>query len=249
MIKFIIFFALISFANAGENIQLQFSTSEVNQGEIISAQLSLIPADESDLLKVQGKTFAETIYILELTPLTKREGINKYIADTKVIFLKVPEENRVAASLNGKPVIVSWNTIKINPTEESSELLFGTFEISPRINWYVMLLGTILVLGLTWLLARMINTKIKLKKSIRLRKVEMKDKILGCRSFEEVVELWKDKHVLTQEFPHIKDAFFKLEESLNRYQFKPIQTNEEKSIVLESYRKFSKEIEGGFHGV
>jgi len=91
--------------------------------------------------------------------------------------------------------------------------------------------------------------KAKLKEEKRKYAQQLKMELLGCNNYEDVLILWKKKRIYLQSFEHIAEPFHKFELVLNKYQFRPNQTETEKIEVMEAYRKFSRSVEGGVYGV
>lgn len=242
---------LISFSVlASARVELSFPVEKIKQGSIQSAtaRISTQNAQGLELQKLKGQTLGEVLYLYSVSPLLRKEGSQDFEAEVSVIFVKVPQANTLTQKTLYGELEVFWDNIEVVPTEAPQELLFGTFEIPSRVRIFkiiIILLGVLFVVGGLWKLQKFL----KEKKAIKLRKEKIRDEILGAREYEDVVTLWQKKHQYFQEFPHIEDAFHKLETTLNKYQFKRSQAETEKIEVMNAYRKFIEEVKGGFNGI
>jgi hypothetical protein len=243
VIRFVLL-ALLSFsAYSADKVEMDFSAQDFNQGELIETRLQRVETSTFEWKNLKGQTIENTLYFYDLSP------VSQYEAKAKVIFTKIPESYEIQSKIDGKQIIFNWGGIKINPTEPDNSFIFGTFDISEKMLWGLW--STIAFLGISlfsfaaWIIFR----RFKLRKKKKERLLILKNEIMGCRNYEDVVNLWKRKHILLNEFPHIDEAFHKMEEILNLHQFKPKIAEAEKIEVVESYRKFSRSVEGGFNGI
>lgn len=232
-------------------LEIQSAAPMVNQGELIEVNLGIQTdsASKLELQKLKGSTVNETIYFYDISPLFRKEDGKKLEAQAKIIFVKVPETQNITGNLNGEVLKVNLSGLQINQTEGAQGYQFGNFEVPRPSKVMEWMLGIVLTLALLLAAGTPLWQKIKRKKAQKLKMQTLKAQILGCRTYEDVVELWKAKHQHLSVFPHVKEPFTKLEEVLNKYQFKPRQSEEEKQQVLEAYRRFTNAVEGGFVGI
>lgn len=249
MIKllFLMLFSLSVFAEI--KVEMDFSETTFSQGQLVRSKLQIAPSGQLNLSMFKGQTIGKTVHFYDVGPIIKRENTNTFEADARVIFIKVPEGHQIQETIGTEPVTINWGAIKVLPTQESPQLLFGTFEVPARVRWVawliIILCSSISIGCAVWIILRKVNKK-KLEKR---RFLDLKNEILGCRNYEDVVALWKRKHILMKEFPHVREPFLAMEETLNKHQFKPRQSEAEKIEVVESYRKFTRSVEGGFLGI
>lgn len=235
---------------AAARMEIIFPADKVKQG---SLQKSLVKLDETsaqaiEIQKLRGQTLGETLYIHSVSPLLRKDGGSVFEADATVIFVKVPEQNKITYKTPQTDIEVTWNQVEVVPTEAPQELLFGTFTVPSKtklMTWFLILITAIVLIVAGFKGRRhWLN-----KKAVKTRKLETKAEILSAREFSDVVGIWKKKHILFREFPHIEEPFKDLEKVLYKHQFKPFQTETEKIEVMNAYREFTNRIEGGFNGI
>ena len=232
------------------SMDLHFSRAEIEQGNIEPVKL-LLETDgvqKVQLQKLKGQTLGDSLYVYEVFPLMKREGGAGFEADAKVIFIKVPEGRTVTHKLPQDELVISLGNASIKPTEAPQELIYENFSIPSRpkiILWISILLG----LGLLAYFGHKFYFSQKKKKILREKRLKLKSDLYNGTQYSEVVSIWQKREVFLKEFPHIEEAFRKFEITLFKYQFKPTQSEVEKSLVVEAYRSFLQEIMGGFNGV
>lgn len=214
-----------------------------------SAKIILGPdaAQKLHLQKLKGQALANTLYLYEVSPLIRREGGNSYEADARVIFVKVPETHVLTFKDGSEEVAVTWGEVEIVPTEAQG-LIYEKFSIPSRpkiIAWTLIFIGLI-VLGL---LGRKGHRKYASKQIQKKRLAELKQELLNGKEYQDVVSIWMKREDFLKAFPHIESSFRELESVLFKYQFKPVQSDVEKNIVIEAYRSFLSQISGGFNGV
>ncbi len=235
---------------AASRMQLELPASDIRQGALVKAKLFVPPESLNlPLQKLKGETLAETIYIQQLSPLMKKEGSPDYVAEVQLVFIKIPDTNPVAVKLNDEVIEVGWNNVQIIPVETPEELLWADFTAPDFLEgnfiwlWIILL---ILILGgggfYGW-------KKISFRNAVKLRKRQLMTEFKSCQNYEDVVSMWKRKRVYLKEFPHLETSFPPFEEVLFRYQFKPKQSETEKSEVVKAYRKLLDQSEGGFYGI
>jgi hypothetical protein len=247
-ILFFLFSALNVFADA--TIRLQIAESSFKAGEIVSAELSLdaSSAQSFSLQSIKGQVLSGTLYFQSISPLIHRENQSSYVADAEIIFIKKPEAKDLSVSIANIPVLVSWNNVEIIPVEVPQKFIFMDFEIpSPTkfLIWLALLSGCLLLGWGIWKLKDKIDKKNNLK---NLRK-KLKEEIISCRNYSEVVQFWQKKRFYIEIFPEIEIPLQKFEAVLFKFQFKPNQTESEQNLAMDAYRAFKKDIEGSLSGV
>jgi hypothetical protein len=232
------------------DIGLEFSVPEIKQGSIVSAQIKLDAdsAQEMPLQKLKSKTFAESIYVYDVGTPLRKEGRPYFEADAKIIFVKVPETNQLTFSDEGMSYKVFWNEVKIIPTEVEKSFLYGAFDIPSRFKPLKWILFTLGILGLSGV-SYWITEKLKIKKNRKKKLQEVKSKLVAANSYEEVVAVWMSRQTYLSTFPAIEEAFRQFELKLFKVQFKPTQTEQEKTLILDSYREFLNSIKGALDGI
>ncbi|HXH74000.1 MAG TPA: hypothetical protein VNJ08_03495 [Bacteriovoracaceae bacterium] len=222
---------------------MNFGTHSFTQGELAQTSLRVESSEGIDLRQFKGQTFGKTVYFYDVEPTGTGQ------AEAKVIFVKVPEAPEIQDALGTEQVVLHWGSISVKSTEGAKTLLFGTFEVPEKSEWIIwVVIGLLLTLSLGlggWVIYKKRKQKLLEKQRI----LTLKDEVLGCRNYEDIVALWKRKHLLIRQFSHIGEPFLKMEETLNRHQFKPKQSEAEKIEVVEAYRKFTRSVEGGFSGI
>lgn len=249
MIKYIIIlltFSLNLFAAA--QMQLDLSSAVVKQGSLIDVIIRLDgnSVQQVELQKLKGVSLADTIYLYQASSLV-RSG-DKFEADGKIIFLKVPESKPIIHKIGTSEISINWSDVEVQPTEAPAKFIFGQFEIPAR-RRIIEILAALFALSLIGFGIYKYNEKSKQRKALRLKKAALKDKVISAREYNDVVALWQDKAVLLKEFPHLQEPLKELEEVLFKYQFKQSQNEVEKAEVMTTYRVFMNKIAGGFNGI
>lgn len=243
----LIFFVSPLFA---ANLRLEIGSQEIRQGALVKGVLTVDPSLVNvPVPKLKGTSFAETIYFHQLSPLLKKEGSPGFESEVQVIFIKVPEGNSVSGKIENDDVTIEWNPIRIIPVEAAEKMLWADFTAPDFFSRSWAWLWTIPLFILVAFLGYRISHKLKHKKLLRERRRKLAEEIQACKSYDDVVTLWKKKHAYLTEFPQLEEPFRKFEAVLFRYQFKPVQTSLEKDTVLSAYRDLLKESEGGLRGV
>lgn len=244
------FLFAVSSAFAIERIQLSFKKTDLRQGELAHGVLSVgAQSLNLPLQKLRGQTFAETLYFQQISPLVRLKDSEEYHSDVQVIFLKIPEGNQIQGKLDASDVQISWNPVTIAETQASQQLLWGDFSAPDLIrrNWiYLILIPVLLIAGYygfrLW-------QKLERRKKLKADRKVLFDELIAGGSYEDVVNLWKKKHVFLREFPQIEARFQGLEEVLFKVQFKPTQSEAERSRVVSAYQKFLNECREDLRGV
>ncbi len=229
-------------------MHINFSSPTVKQGKVEEATLYLDETTAQKLLaqKVSGQTIENTIYLLEVGPLTKTD--NNFEANAKVIFLKVPERKVVQYEGIQGGFPVTWSEVEIIPTEATQELIFERFSIPSRKN-ILLWLGILIAAGCLLFLGIRFRKVQRAKAQLRKRRLSLRDELLSGTAYSEIVEIWKKRETFMAEFPEIHDHFKKFEHVLFKYQFKPSQTEAEKIEIMQAYREFINNVRGGLNGI
>lgn len=253
MTRFIILLILLAPLQlyATPQLALKLPKNVVSQGDIIRAKFSVDSESYQKIasLKLAGLTLGNTIHIVSFGVPVKLSDQSGLTIESSLIFLRVPESRLITAEVNGVAFIVDTNQAEVIPTEAPEEFIFTDFTLPEKSRWILysaVMLFLLLALAYPgWKFFKVRQTK-KLK---QIKQRELKDELLNCRKYEDVVEIWKKKHRYLLVFPQLKDSFTKLEITLFKYQFKPQQTESEKIEVMNSYRTFKSEVEGGVNGI
>jgi hypothetical protein len=237
-------------ALAEVRLKLSFSQDEIKQGSVQEAMLTvdMQSAQYLEIQKLKGLTPQDTIYFDKLSPLISNNKDATFEAQVSVIFLKVPDQNNLQFKLGESEVRISWNDIKVIPTQGEPTFIFEAFSIPGRRNITFWVL-TLLILIVTGGLSFFIYQKIKLRQSAKQQRRLLREELLSANTYEEIVKVWQKKFHYQVVFPHTADAFRNLEKTLYQILFKPSQSEEEKKEILQAYRKFVSDIQGGFDGV
>lgn len=246
----VLLFFLPIYALANVRLDINFAETKVKQGSLTDATVS-IAADQLssfELQKLKGQTLAKTLYFYQLSPWINQQAEGRLQAQVKVIFVVVPTSTELHDKLETVDLDIHLSPVQVEPTEAAEKLLFGTFTVPKPVEvlrWILIALGILLIGGIGWLIYK----KFKLKADLRNQKRKTRDEIISAQTYEDVVSLWKKKHFYQQQFPHVADPFRDLETILFKYQFKPYQSEAEKDEVVQAYRKFVQNCQGGFHGI
>ncbi len=235
---------------SAEQLRLVFPSNEVKQGALVRARMIVpLTAVNLPLQKLKGQNLSETIYFQQLSPLLRKDGASEYEADTQVIFLSVPQTTTVPGKIGDAEINVNWDQLTVIPTEVPKEMLWADFTAPDVLykNW--MWLVFVAIFLLIPYPAYLLWEKLSFKKNERKRKLALMEEIKSCRSYDDVVALWKKKHSYLPTFPHLDGPFIDLEKTLFKVQFKPVQSESEKAEVMSAYQKFLTETEGGFRGI
>jgi hypothetical protein len=248
-VKYLTLFLLLFSWQAWTKVQFELiaESSQLKQGEITTARLLVKESQGQSVLSgLNGKNLGQTLYLLSLTPFVGKQGLLE--SEAKIIFLKVPQSNSVTEIMNGEEIIVVWNNLTITPTETSKSFLLGDFEI-PEVKELLPYLAAILVMSIGvaaffWYRRRTNKRKLMAKK----RQI-LKEELLNCLSYDDVVSMWKQKRKYLQEFQQLDPHFKDLEVTLFKFQFKPQRSETELHQVIEAYQKFKSDIAGVLNGI
>lgn len=243
LIKFIIFYLSVFGVHAAPEIFIHFKESQVQQGHISDAVLELKAnaVQLVDLQKLKNKNLSETLYLQGLSPLVRRD--DSFLADAKVIFLKVPDLN----TLTTENITLKWS-VQVIPTEASKDFLFGDFSAPGRSN-LMMWPGAMLLIVAFAFSGFKVRQKWNQKQLQKNNLKKLRNEIFSAVSYEDIVGVWKKKQTFLITFPFLKDSFKEFETVLFKHQFKPRQTQFEKDEVIHAYKTFLSKIEGGGNGI
>lgn len=235
---------------AAAQVDMVFTTPEVQQGSIVPVVLNFNPeaVQKISIPKMMNATVGETVFFVQISPLTRKNDQADFSADAKVIFIKVPETTVITENFQGSPLELKWQGVKVLPTQAEKKFIFQDFTIPERINFLPWVIGFITLAGLCGLVIYFRRKFLK-KKLVREERHKLKQEILGCQSYHDIVILWKNRKFIFEQFPHIEKPFEKLESKLYLVQFKSHQSETDKALILEAYRTFVSEVEGGFNGI
>ncbi len=251
MIRFLVLIILFM-GNAWslDRVDLDFTETEVHQGALVQGKLIIQPESVNfPVQKLKGATIGEIIYFQELSPLLKKDGSSSFESDTTAIFIKVPETETIVGSIGQNEIHINIGGIKVIPVESSGQMLWADFSapdfFAGSWGWLWTTLVIILLLSASFIGWR----KISARRKLIARRKSLLEEFRGCKTYEDIVLMWKKKRTYFQEFPQIEDKFQNFEEVLFRYQFKPSQTDSEKQAVVDAYRKLLDDSEGALRGI
>lgn len=246
--KLALIFIFISFsAWSGVNLELVLNSTSVKQGEIVSGKLIVRESTgQTSFSGLKGKNLSKTLYLVKLSPFMGKQGVLE--SEAKVIFLNVPQSSFVGEQIDGQEIKIFWNQIEVIPTEVSKSFLLGDFEIPERIKVLPWLIG-LLILLVSFGAFAFIRQKLTGKKKKQEILSQMKSEILNCNNYDEVVQMWRQKHKFLNTFPQLETNFKTLETTLFKYQFKQQRSENEKEAVMEAYRDFKNQSTGALNGI
>ena len=223
-------------------LELILNSPSVKQGEITSGRLIVKQADgQAGLNGLQGKNLGKTLYLLNVSPFMGKQGALE--AEAKIIFLTVPSINAVSELINNEEVFIVWNNLEILPTESSKSFLLGDFDIPARrkiMIWMGSFLLALVIMFLGFWLKKRRSENSKRKTKLK----NLKQKLLSCTNYEEIIEMWKNKNEFLITFPKIEESFKKFEIILFQYQFKSTRTERELDEVVSAYKNFKNDVMG-----
>jgi hypothetical protein len=239
---------LVSFSAWSKvSLVLKLNDQSVKQGQIAAGSLVVQATDgNAGLSGLKGKTLGKSLYLFHVSPFMGKQG--ELTSDVKVIFTQVPLSNTVTETINNEEITISWNNIQIVPTEESKSFLFGDFEIPSRLVVFPWIVGVI-GFGLLALIIIRIRSLLKVKTSIKNRKLQLKQEIINGTNYDDVVLMWRQKTRYLNEFPQLDTHFKTLETVLFKYQFKPQRTEQEVNAVMDAYQAFKSSVMGDLNGI
>lgn len=248
MIKLLLFFVLFSASAWSKvNLELKLNVASIKQGQIGVGSLVVQSTDgNAGLSGLKGKTLGKTLYLYNVSPFMGKQG--QLVSDVKVIFAQVPQTNAVTETINNEEVTITWSGIEVTPTEGTKSFIFGDFEIPSRIvvfPWLMAILG----LGFLSLVIMRVRALLKTKSSIKTRKSKLRDEIINCSSYDDVVLMWRQKKRYLDEFPNLDAHFKTLEVVLFKYQFKSQRTEREVEAVMDAYQAFKSSVMGDLNGI
>lgn len=232
----------MNFAWSRVGLELVIETPTVKQGEILSGKLIVKQAEgQTALAGLQGKNISKTLYLLKVAPFMGKLGTLE--SEVKIIFLTVPQTNAVSDLINNEEVFIVWNNVEVLPTETSKSFLLGDFDIPSRkkiLMWF-------LVSGLVFFIlafAIWARKKKLSKKKLKLHQDNLKQALMNCSSYDQIVQMWSNKKEYLSAFPKIENRFKTFEEILFKYQFKSTRTDSEIQEIMIAYKDFKAGIAG-----
>ncbi len=232
------------------SMKIKFPVEQVSTGELLKVEVVLDSASAQALpiQSLKGETIADYIYIQYFSPLIRREGSDNFTADAEIVLIRKPESNQVQTTFKGLPLFIGWDNVEIVAVDTPPDYVFETFTIPTPLNILRWILAAILVALASWG-AWILLRKIRTKKNEKQRLKDLKSRLTSAKDYHGVVEIWKSKHSFLKDFPFLESSFSNLETVLFRFQFKPKRTMEEEFKVMDAYRTFVKESEGGLSGI
>jgi hypothetical protein len=243
----LLLFLLNSLVFAKVQLELTSPSQDIKQGEIISGKLFLKDGEgQVSLSGLKGKSIGETIYFVSVNPLIGKNGVLE--SEVRFIFLAIPQSNLLNERIDGDDFTISWVKFNVIPTQPVESFLLGDFVIPERkkiLRWFMI--GFLFLAAISC--ATWFYFKFKKKKKIKIKLQELKEELINCKNYDDIVLLWQNKRKFIQHFPHIDKEFKALEVILFKYQFKPKRTEEEVSKVVTAYLKFKDAVSGSLNGI
>lgn len=230
--------------------EIKFKDAKVKQGTIAPATL-VFDAESSQKLplnKLVGETLGKSFYIYSAKPFITKNNWNALESEAEVIVAAIPESSPVVFKSGDVDGMILWNDVEFVPTEASGQMIYGNFEIPSRakiIRWSLILIA----LAAAALIGLKVKNKLAKKNAIKKRRAVIKEEIMSVREYAEVVKVWQKKSEILKEFPALENNFKNLESVLFKYQFKSSQSETEKLQVMNAWRDFVGQSQGGFNGV
>lgn len=254
---FLIFAFILSSSCYSQLVLIPSSQKLYKRGEIIEAELRLTDKDLLEKLSpsaIQKSSIPEALWFMHVGPWQLSDkGLTTY---TKIVFGK---DMNPGESYN---LEIAGNFVALDLEDwslESAQKQQGQPLIYEDVPWYTrawweknkLLLGLIIVGSVVGL--ALLILKIKNRSREKKRKKICCDQIIkslkSADSFESISKIWLDRDILVNHFLEkelfIRDFF----EVLNRYQFKPTQSEDELNIVLKARNKLIDELERRGDGV
>jgi hypothetical protein len=241
----------LSIGLAAVKMELVFKEQQVKQGQITQA---LVRADlevlqKIDLTKFKGQTVGDQLYFVNLTPPVRRSGERIFEAAADVVFIKIPHSTRLEAKLADRDIHLTWSSLQVLPTQSGNDFIFSDWSLPRRLPWGLWsLIALLLAIGGGFVFFRLRKKHLQRKRE-RAKKLKLIEILFNSTQVEEIIEVWKMRSELLTEFPLLMDDFKQFENVLYLYQFKPMMSDHEKSLVVQAYKKFLLSAEGAFRGV
>jgi hypothetical protein len=245
IVIFLVFISLSAWSKVG--MILVPDSASVKQGEIARARLLIQATDgTSSLGGMTSKNMDEVLYLYHVGPFMMKQGVLE--SEVKIIFSKVPTSNQVTEIIQGEQVTISWNDLKVIPTQQSEGFQFGSFEIPQTVKWIPWAIGLLIVSTLLLIIAKF-NRRLNQKKRLKDLQSKMKEELLGADGYEGIVRIWEKKRIYLQQFPALEENFRTLEQTLFKFQFKPQRNEFEMAAIKTSYESFKRDISGVLNGI
>ncbi len=237
--KIILLIILISLSSYSKvDINLVFPDEKVPQGSMINVELQIINDDGNfDSTQLENKSFGDSLYF---------HKAEKNLAT--VIIFDEPKGEIVGNIERGDIVNFKLVNFHFQKTDAGNEMIFEDFQIS---NDKYLIYSLIFIIAgfLLSYVYFLLKKKNKIKNEKKRQQINLKEKIFSAKKYEDIVEIWKTKNIYFSEFPVIQDQFQKFELILFKYMFKPQINEVEKIEVLESFKKFQRNIESYLNGI
>lgn len=248
MIKILLLFLFVLGSSwAKTTLELSTLLPEVKQGSITDCQISIKESEgKSTLAGLAGSEFGKTIYMISIEPFVLQNGT--LVANARVVFEKVPASELVSEIIDGNEITITLKKIKVLSSKPAQSFLFGDFEVSGKVSLLKWIILTISVMILGLILFRWRN-KYLIKNQIKHKKRRLKAQLLKPVSYDDIVEVWKNKHDYLNEFPDLDSAFKKLEQTLFKYQFKSQRNEIEITQVLIAFDHFRNDVGEVLNGI
>ena len=248
MIKLLYLLVLISFsAWSAVALELSLDKTSVKQGQIVNGRLLVRETNgTAGLSGLKGQNLGKTLYIHSVSPFMAKNG--QLESEVRIIFALVPQVTTVKEVINGEEITVSWQAVEVTPTEATKSFLFGDFEVPERrdvLPWIFGLLGLAATVTVIW----WVSNRQKQKSLTKSQLAKLKNEIITCSSYDDIVLMWRQKHRYLEQFPLIESEFKSFEEVLFRYQFKAQRSEQEIAEVDSAYQKFKSNVAGVLNGI
>lgn len=232
---------------SGVSLELSLVNPSVKQGQIANGRLLVKETSgNAGLSGLKGQNLGKTLYIHSVAPFIVKDG--QLESEVRVIFAQVPQVQSVKEVIGGEEITISWQNIEVTPTEAVKSFLFGDFDVPERRDVLPWIFGGLslaaLTLGVWWFSSRQ-----KQKSLTKAQKEKLKNEIISCGSYDDIVLMWRQKHRYLERFPVIEGEFKTFEEVLFKYQFKPQRSEQEMAEVDTAYKKFKSNVAGVLNGI
>lgn len=235
---------------AVEEIRIHFPEKKIKQGRIEKVEIIFNETNETinNLQKLKSRKIGESLYLQSTGPIIKKDGSAEYVSEAKIIVISKPKSNEAKIDFEGKGVVFKWNDIDLELVEIPNKFINFDFTVPGKSKLWIWIISA-LSLGVAAFAAIKIKNKTSAKQLEKRRKQELNNLLLNVSTFEDVVNVWKNKSVILRTYPVLEDPFKDLEEILFKYQFKKNQTDKEREITLSAYNDFVSKIRGVIDGI
>lgn len=227
--KFVIFLILFSLSALGNEIKIQFNREEVLIGETVQGSVAGYYGQPID-----NKRVGDELYIVSMDSEAAEIIFLKKLSSSS---LKLDEENTIV-----------WSPIELKEVSmpQGISLIEQSLNFGANRTWIIILTALAIISGI---LAKFYLSHYRPKLIERKRKTEVKNKLFSASSFEEVTEVWRQKHQLIQMFPNIEEAFVRFEVDYYKIAFRPDISEEDKKSIEKKYQNFLDQVRGVNFGI